>query len=153
MLAAIPVVERTDDGDMRGVGSPHAKGDSVRVRNRSHPLDLGFIAHGLWLHNKVQPMSLAIANAARTASPPLLRSTTSVRHQLRLWWTPMSRPKKGVRELLFEPHDFWFRRVLSPERCRTRRNQKSSFFMHLGRSTIVQRLVRANLVVKPKIRR
>ena len=80
MLGAVPVVERSDDGYSMRMGRPHAEGDSLRVQNRSHAPDVGFIAHGSFLYAKDHVMSLAIANAAAwslfTRSPrPVLVST------------------------------------------------------------------------------
>jgi len=46
VCGAVPVVERADDGHALRVGRPHAEGDPVRMRNRSHARDLGRITHG-----------------------------------------------------------------------------------------------------------
>src|SRR5687767_526677 len=52
MLAAVPAVERSDDGYSLCVRRPHAEPNSPRVRNRSHAIDLRFTAHLWFLKNR-----------------------------------------------------------------------------------------------------
>jgi hypothetical protein len=49
MLVAVPVVERSDDGYVLGMGRPHAERDSPRGRHCSHARDLRCIAHDWFL--------------------------------------------------------------------------------------------------------
>src|SRR5690242_7708102 len=49
MLAAVPTVERSDDGYSLGIRRPHAEPNSPQVRNGSHALDLRFTAHAVIL--------------------------------------------------------------------------------------------------------
>ena len=45
MLAAVPAVERSDNGNPLGIRRPHAEPNSPRMRNGSHALDFRFTAH------------------------------------------------------------------------------------------------------------
>src|SRR4030095_16035844 len=47
MLAAVPVVERSDDGNQLGIRRPQADTNSPRMRNGSHGLDFRFTAHAV----------------------------------------------------------------------------------------------------------
>jgi len=47
MFAAVPIVERSDNGDSLCIRCPHAEPNSPRMRNGSHALDFRFAAH-LW---------------------------------------------------------------------------------------------------------
>src|SRR4029450_7762823 len=49
MLVAVPVVERSDDGDVLGMRRPHAERDSPRVKHGSHACALRCIAHDWFL--------------------------------------------------------------------------------------------------------
>src|ERR1051325_5456734 len=49
MLAAVPAIERSDDGYSLGIRRPHAEPNSPHVRNGSHALDLRFTTHALIL--------------------------------------------------------------------------------------------------------
>src|SRR4030095_10039325 len=47
MPVAVPVVERSDDGNPLGIRRPHAEPNSPRMRNGSHALDFRFTAHAV----------------------------------------------------------------------------------------------------------
>src|ERR1700745_736359 len=46
MLAAVPIVERSDDGYSMCIRRPHAEPNSPRARNGSHALEFRFTAQG-----------------------------------------------------------------------------------------------------------
>ena len=77
MLAAVPVVERSDDGYSLRMGRPHAEGDSLRMQNRSHALDFGFSAHNWFLQYQGHPTSLAMGIAVPSDATAFLLSTIS----------------------------------------------------------------------------
>ncbi len=70
MPGAIPLVEGSDDGDSLRVGRRHAEGDSSCVRDRSHTLDLCFIAHDWFLGGAGHLARPAIAGADAPALIP-----------------------------------------------------------------------------------
>jgi hypothetical protein len=47
MTLAVPVVERSDNGNPLGIRRPHAETNSPRMRNGSHALDFCFTAHAV----------------------------------------------------------------------------------------------------------
>ena len=66
MIVAVPVVERSDDGNPLGIGRPHAEPDSPCMRNGSHALDFRFTAHVGLLTTREGVSRITAASRRRT---------------------------------------------------------------------------------------
>lgn len=75
MRVAVPVVERSEDGDVLGMRRPHAERDAPRVRHGAHARDLRCNAHSWFLTTSVSPLQ---SRPVRSSTTQTIASTPAI---------------------------------------------------------------------------